>query len=465
MFGLFLIPNESVSQSNQTERRFDFKEIKKTLTAEISKVLKETGIPSISLALIKGDTIVWSEAFGYVNVKKQVPATKATIYNTGSNFKFVTATAIMQLAEAGKLDIDDPINGYLGEFAINDLSSDGTPVTFRHLLSHHSGLKGPFEIIPVWERKLPRTLEKLTFEITSEEPPGKNFKYCNHCYGLAGLLIEKVSKMSYQDYIVKRILKPLKIESEGPVDPSPRMVEELALPYKLENNKSLPEYQSRFDLFPAGDIYLTPTEMAHFYIAQLNQGVYEGQSILHSTSIDEMQEAQFGSSYGLGIGVINNADEIYLQHAGEVPGFSTFFVSEKNSKRGVYIAANAGGTYKVLGAIANLALKLLNGDKQIKPLASLSKKEFKEIQLSAEALKKYIGKYQIAPEFFINITQEGEQLYGQATGQNKFELFAYGKDNFFLKAVDAQVHFNAENSNITGLTFFQNGKTEGIKIE
>ena len=59
LFGLFLIPNESVSQSNQTERRFDFKEIKKTLTAEISKVLKETGIPSISLALIKGDTIVW----------------------------------------------------------------------------------------------------------------------------------------------------------------------------------------------------------------------------------------------------------------------------------------------------------------------------------------------------------------------------------------------------------------------
>jgi D-alanyl-D-alanine-carboxypeptidase/D-alanyl-D-alanine-endopeptidase len=465
LFGLLLITSKSISQVNQSENNFDLEQSKKILTKEINKIIKETGIPSVSLSLIRGDTIIWSEAFGYANVKKKVPATNSTIYSTGSNFKFVTATAIMQLAEAGKLDIDDPINNYLGESTIDDLSSDGTPVTFRHLLSHHSGLTGPIEIIPVWERKLPKTLEKIASEISTEEPPGINFKYCNHCYGLAGLAIEKISGQSFQEYIVQHILEPLQIESKGPVIPTPSMVEELALPYALENNQSVPEYQSRFDVFPAGDIYLTAREMANFLIAQLNEGSFNGQSILNKSSISEMQKPQFESKYGLGTGVIIIDNKKFLQHTGGVPGFSTFFKAEPASKTGVYIASNAGGVQSILGEIGNLSLKLINGETNIDPLQSFAKKEFKEIQLTEELQKKYIGKYQLAPEFFITVTQEGKRLYGQATGQGKFELFPYEDDKFFLKVVDAQVKFNTENGIIIGLTLFQNGKTDGKKIE
>lgn len=466
LFGILLLSNKSVSQSYQNKNKFNLGETKKILSTEINKILKETGIPSISLSLIKGDTIIWSDAFGYANVKRQIPAISSTIYNTGSNFKFVTATAIMQLAEEGKLNIDDPINKYLEELANDEFNSNGKSVTFRHLLSHHSGLKGPsFERVPIWERKPSRSLKKLISQMTSEDPPGKKFEYCNSCYGLLGFLIEKISGVSYQEYIVKNILKPLKIQSEGPVTPTSEMVEELALPYRIENNKSIPEYQSKLDFFPAGDIYLTPNEMAHFYIAQLNQGVYKNLSILSPASIAELQKAQFGSSYGLGIGIIHANNGNYLQHAGEVPGFSTFFVAEKNSKKGVYIAANAGGAYKTLGTIANLTLKLLNGDRNIKPLPSLAKKEYNEVELSEEVLEKYVGRYQVIPNFFIEITKVGKQLFGQATGQDKFQMFAYEKDKFFLKVVDAQVHFIINNGKVKELIFFQNGRTKGIKIE
>ncbi len=465
LISVYLVPNISSSQVNQLDSKFDLVQTKNTLTEEINKMLKETGIPSVSLSLIKGNTVVWSQAFGYANVKKQIPASSSTIYSTGSNFKFVTATAIMQLAEAGKLKIDDPINNYLKELAINDLSSDGTPVTFRHLLSHHSGLKGPIEIIPIWERKLPKTLEKLTSEISTEEPPGKNFKYCNHCYALAGLAIEKVSGMSYQDYLIKYILKPLQIKSEGPVIPTPTMVEELALPYSLKNNQSIPEYQSRFDVYPAGDIYLTSPEMANFYIAQLNEGLFAGESILTSKSISEMQTPQFGSTYGLGIGVLKNDSTKYLQHTGGVPGFSTFFKSETYSKVGVYIASNAGNAQNILATIGNLALKLLNGKNEIERLPSFIKKEFIEKKISDDILSRYTGKYQLSPKFFITVSQEGAHLYGQATGQPKFELFAYDEDKFFLKVVDAQIKFNIENNEVISLTLIQNGETEGKKIE
>ena len=85
--------------------------------------------------------------------------------------------------------------------------------------------------------------------------------------------------------------------------------------------------------------------------------------------------------------------------------------------------------------------------------------------MSEELLKKYSGKYQIAPNFFIEITKDKKKLFGQATGQGKFQLFAYEKDKFFLKVVDAKVHFHLEDDKVKELTFFQGRKTKGIKVE
>ena len=461
----FTLQMKSCSQVSEAETQFDLEQTRQTLTAEINKILKDTGIPSISISLIKDSAIVWSEAFGYANVRKKVPATPSTIYCTGSCFKFVTATAIMQLTEAGKLDIDDPVNDYLGDYAIDDLSEEGTHVTFRHLLSHYSGLSGPIEIIPLWDKKLPKTLEEIASQVQAEKAPGEEFRYCNHCYALAGLVIEKVSGQSFQDYIVEHILKPLKISSEGPVIPTPEMIEELALPYGLANNKPVPTHQLRFDVFPAGDIYLTSPEMAHFLIAQLNQGAFQDQSILNPESTAEMQKEQFGSNYGLGTGVMFVRDKKILTHSGGVPGFSTIYRLEPESKTGVYIASNAGSVHDALGAIADLSLKLLNGVDNIKPLPSFAKTEFEEIDLDDDVLRKHIGRYQLTPEFIITITLEEDQLFAQATGQDKYPIFPYGENKFFYKIVHAQIHFNIKEYKVTSLTLFQNGERKAKKIE
>jgi uncharacterized protein YneR len=271
--------------------------------------------------------------------------------------------------------------------------------------------------------------------------------------------------MSFQDYIVSHILKPLHISSDGPIVPTPKMVEELALPYSLKNNYSVPVHQSRFDVYTAGDTYLTSPEMANFYIAQLNQGTFKENSILNSKSIAQMQEPQFGSTYGFGIDITKNNKEKYLQHSGGVPGFSTYFLAETNSKTGVYIASNAEDSQGTLAAIGNLALKLLNGKEKIEPLPSFAKRKFEEIQLTEEVLKKYTGTYQLTPQFSIIITQDDPSLYAQATGQNKHEVFAYEENKFFYTVVDAQLVFNTENSKTTALTLLQNGKTEGKKIK
>ena len=274
-----------------------------------------------------------------------------------------------------------------------------------------------------------------------------------------------MSGQSYQDYLVEKILKPLKVQSAGPLVPTPSMVEELALPYNMENRKAIPEYQQRFDVFPAGDIYLTSSEMANFLIAQLNDGIYQDQAILKPESVREMHKDQFGNEYGLGTGIEQTDYEKYLLHSGGVPGFSSFFKIETNSKIGVYIASNASSVHSILTAISDLSLKLLNGEEEIEPLPSFAKKDFKEIQLKEEILKKYVGTYQLTPELSMNITIEGTRLFGQVTGQGKVELFAYEEDKFFLKVVYAQISFNTENQKVTSLTLFQDGESIWKKIE
>src|SRR5215831_16859164 len=108
--------------------KFDLEKTKTVLSGIIEKTLAENGVPSMSIALVRGDSIVWKAAFGYTNMRTCTPATTETLYSTGSSFKSVTATAVMQLAEQGKLKLDDPINKYLGESQVHD--QPDKPVTF-----------------------------------------------------------------------------------------------------------------------------------------------------------------------------------------------------------------------------------------------------------------------------------------------------------------------------------------------
>lgn len=463
---LLLLSTHAISQIEAEKTVLDLEFIKTTLSKEIQKILTETGMPSISIALVKDDKIVWADAFGYTNVKKQFPATKETVYNTGSTFKSVTAMAVMQSADAGKLNLDDPVNRYL-QPPIQDLSADGKPVTIRHLLSHHSGLDGPVEIIPLWEKDLPNTLKEIASEITVIEPPGRNYEYCNHCYALAGLIIENVSGKSFQEYLVDHLFKKLDIKTLGPVVPTPEMIEELALPYYIDKNRSHPETQYRFDVFPAGDIYLIPSDMAKFLILHLNEGKFNGETILKPETIEEIHSPQFGSHYGLGVEVHGKGKDIMLEHGGAVPGFMSFFKADVNSKTGVYIVSNCVGSQDPLIAVCDLSLDLLKGKFDGKPLQSFSKKYFKEMILPISILEKYIGEYRLSPDLIVTITLEDKQLYAQKIEDRKVKLIPYAENKFFLKPGYGQIVFSLDGEGrAVGLNYFKYEEvTEAAKIK
>src|SRR5262249_42193189 len=155
--------------------------------------------------------LVWAKGFGYADVDKRTPATPRTIYRIASISKLFTSTAILQLRDQGKLQLDDPVAKHLPWFKVKSRHADApAAVTVRHLLTHTSGLprESPF---PYWtDLKFP-TREQLMQALVTQEsvyPPETKWKYSNLALALAGEVVAAVSGEPYEEYVQKHILDP-----------------------------------------------------------------------------------------------------------------------------------------------------------------------------------------------------------------------------------------------------------------
>jgi CubicO group peptidase (beta-lactamase class C family) len=433
---------------------FDLEKSKVVLERLIEQELAK-GVASVSIALVRDDEIVWTAAYGYANYRMKTPATPETIYVTGSTFKAVTATAILQLVEQGKCKLDDPVNKFLGDAQIDD--DEENPVTFRHILSHTSGLTPGARTVAVWSRTLPASLEEFTAGLSSIRPVEEKYEYNNFAYGMAGLLVEKISGMSYEDYVVKNILKPLGVKTRHPVEPDARMVERMALPYvTTSSEKPHPVRQTRFDVFPAGDIYLTAEDMARFLAAHLNEGKFQGARILDKKSAREAHRKQF-FDYGLGWQISESEDgHAIIEHGGSVSGFITYMAGDLDAKVGAYVMSNSNN----MRAIAMAALTLLRGEPYI------FSEDREEITLDPGKIDELPGEYELNPQFKLTVTNENGLLFVQATGQGKLALHAESESKFFVKEVDAQFTFGRNSDGVVdSLTLHQNGQNQkGIRV-
>ena len=415
--------------------RFDLDKTKTVLTGLIEDAIKQRGVPSISIALVRGDSIVWKSAFGYANVRTKTPATTETIYSTGSTFKSATATALMQLQEQGKFSLDHPVNRYLGDIRVQDRLQAEKPVTFTHMLSHWSGLTAGAVTKPIWGRELPKPLEKMVSELYSVRPPETTWEYNNFAYGMAGLLVQKISGMEYEKYMLENVLKPLGVTIDHPVYPSPEMVELMALPYMPggPNGKPTPVAQVHFDVYPAGDIYLTPEDMARFLAMHLNDGVFRGKRIISAASAKKMREPQFGGVYGFGFTIRKDSvGHTIISHGGGIPGQSSFMMGDVDAKVGVYFMSNSGAPT----SIATAAIALLRGDDYKAPTPK------KAVKVDPKILDKYAGNYQLTPDVVWTIVREGDGLARMPVGGGtKTPLLAETATRFFIEGQDLTITF------------------------
>ena len=197
-----------------TAQAVDIGRVIRRLERHIEREMIEGQIPSLSIELVAGDRIVWSNAYGDSNLWARTPATPSTVYMIGSTFKPMETMAFLQLAENGLFTLDDRVNDYLDEFEIRG-EDPSRPITFRHLLTHSSGIMGqaeagafpdaidevtknvipywdrPFQAYPVWGYVLPPPMkEYLTKSLKATRPPLERVEYSPVAFTLVAYLIE-----------------------------------------------------------------------------------------------------------------------------------------------------------------------------------------------------------------------------------------------------------------------------------
>ncbi|HZM87765.1 MAG TPA: serine hydrolase domain-containing protein [Blastocatellia bacterium] len=370
-------PPQAVAQTINIDR------VVADLEPEIQRTLLEGKIPSAAIALVSGDRVIWSGAYGHSNLWARTPATTNTVYLIGSTFKAMSTVALLKQMEQGKFKLDDRVSDYLTEFKIQN-EDPKNPVTFRHLFAHTSGMPADFGGVPVWSDTAPPTLEEyLRKSLRVAKPTMSSVVYSNQAFTLIGYLVQKFSGVPYRQYIQEQIFAPLEMTSTA-FEPRPDMEERLSIPYTVDEKtgSQIGATRVKAAVWPAGIVYGTVLNQANWLIANLNGGVFKGKRIIGEQTLEQMLTRQYdqfkgpieglwgneNAGFGLTWWVQVRDGDRYFAHSGSVPGYTAFLLGNRDRKLGFAILTNGNRAHPHLIKLADRAIDLLkkhtSGDKQ-----------------------------------------------------------------------------------------------------
>lgn len=350
------------------------------LEPEIRRAMLEGAIPSVAWAITDREGELWSGAYGYANLWARTPATTHTVYLIGSTFKAQSTLALLQQMEQGKFSLDDPVHDHLEDLEIRGEDAEA-PITFRHLLTHTSGIPAAFGPHAVWGETVPPPLETyLADSLRAVRRPLERVEYSNLAYSLVGHLVERFSGVPYRDYIRERIWSPLGMHATA-FAPTPAMGERLAVPYALDDaHRPTPAPRLKANVWPAGIVYGTVHDQARWVRFNLGDGttVPEGADapvrLIRRETLERMQTLQYprfsgepmaggwgyqDAGYGLTWWTTHRGDERFFAHSGSVPGYTAFVMGNRTRGFGVVFLTNGDRAHPHLVRLSNLALDLL----------------------------------------------------------------------------------------------------------
>lgn len=402
----------------------------------LAEQMRLKNAPGASIAVVKNGKVIQSAGYGLSNIETNTSATADTVYEIGSVTKQFTAAAIMLLVQEGKLAVSDPIRKYFP-----DAPESWSNITIRHLLTHTSGIQNHVEIPGYLERfktdlsfrTTPAGEEKLRmfFELPLEFEAGKTWAYDNTGYILLGHIIEKVSGISYYEYLDERIFIPLGMANTRSTSPL-EIVKRRASGYGWANGK----FENRPILLPgiafsAGAMLSTVTDMAKWDAALRTD------RILTAESKKAMWEATRGNDgsplpfdYGFGWFVDSYRGHRLVQHSGATPGFSSVFYRFPDDGLSVIILTNVSGTNIDHWAIdiASKYLRSLDRRKTIRdPDPALTVQH--RSMLTALADQKFADH---------NVTVQMDVFFKTATGKSLFSWYLDGSPikSFELSSIE-----------------------------
>lgn len=343
--------------------RGDYESVRTYATQLIQHGMEKASVPGLSIALVDDQRIVWAEGFGYADKERDIPATADTLYRVGSISKLFTATAAMQLAEQGRLDIDRPLTDTLPDFAIRSRFPATAPITPRELMTHHAGL--PRDRAKGFMTAHPQPFESLTADIRDEYlayPPGLVFSYSNLGVSLLGTAIERVSGQPFAEHLRQTVLAPLGMTNSAfapGLSPSPLM----ASGYQGQEAAAEPPLRD----VPAGGLNASVADLARF----ISMVFADGRPVLQPGTLAEMLRPQNADvpldlDFRIGLGwMLSPFGASAIENAGPVAihnGATAYFRSQlyllPEHKLGVVVLANSSTAGELAGQVARETLFL-----------------------------------------------------------------------------------------------------------
>ena len=314
-------------------------------TAEsIRRQLVDSGAPSLAVAVAKDGKIIWEQGFGWADRARRVPADEHTLYSLASISKPFTATALMTLVEAGKVNLDGPVNDYLGNAKLRARVGDAAQATVRRVASHSSGLPLHYQFFYADEPYRPPSMDETILRYGNlVTAPGEKFEYSNLGFGILDYVISRVSGRAYEDFMRQEVFVKLGLtHTSVGIDPGLERYE--AVRY---GEDGLPIAFYDFDHRGASALYSSAHDLVRFGLFHLKARLPDQKAILSDESIDAMQAptVNIGKNGGRGVGwALEDRGDGYrvISHTGSMGGVATTLRLIPSEKLAVVVLCNAG---------------------------------------------------------------------------------------------------------------------------
>jgi CubicO group peptidase (beta-lactamase class C family) len=428
-------------------------------------------IGSITVGVIAGGDLVWTKSYGYANIATHKLAGRSTVYRIGSITKPFTAVMLMELEQAGKLRLADPVEKYFPQIrTVGGMPAGASPPTLLQLATMTSGLarepreEGPFWSGPVskWEETLISALPHTRYEYM----PGTRFEYSNIGYAILGATLSRVAGVPYTTWERTHVFEPLAMtHTRFEIDPS--IAADVATGYDVSRDGAIDSLtaakegrEGRGYKVPNGAIFTTVDDLSRFVEFELGHGPT---SVLPEARLDSAfggvvaSSPDLGSGYGLGFMAIRRQAFTFTGHNGGVAGYVASMYFSRPAQVGVVLFRNVTG-----GKV--------NGDRLAAEILSRlveSSKQHRAVAIDAKLFDTYVGRYRFADGGVMTVRRDNERFLTQVANQPAFEILPEGDHDFFVKAFDAQLTFVTDASGkATELIVHQSGEnTHAKRIE
>ena len=337
----------------------DPRELATFLNGVLSVQLADDHIPGATVSVVKDGRLFFAKGYGDADLQAGTSVSaQTTLFRIGSVSKLFTATAVMQLVEQGKVNLHADVNTYLKTFHLP--ATYPQPITLAHLLTHTAGFEDrETGLYPLTTSDLEPLGQWLAAHIPARvRPPGELTAYSNYGFALAGYIVEQVSGMPFDQYVEQHLFQPLGMRFSTFRQPLPTSLSaDLSQGYTYSNGVYHPGPFDVVQTAPAGAMSTTATDIAHFMLAQLQNGRFGTERILKAATANEMQTQQFtndprvpGMAYGFPEGNLNS--QHLLVYTGFVPpSFSSLLALLPEQQVGLFVSYNSAGGLLALGTL------------------------------------------------------------------------------------------------------------------